>query len=260
MDEARESAAETIWRAWQRGEPLEALPEACRPATESEGYAAQAALEALADSPVVGWKIAATSAAGQAHIAVPGPIAGRIFASRLHRAPASISMRGNRMAVAEAEFAFVLAEDLPDQGAPYATEEVLAAVGALHPAIELPNSRFRDFTAVGAPSLAADNACAHELVLGPAADEGWREVDLAAHPVELWINRARVVAGSGADVLGDPRAALTWLVNSPPARSRGVRAGDVVTTGVCGRPAPVGAGDLLSARFGALGSLEVRLV
>ena len=40
-------------------------------------------------------------------------------------------------------------------------DEVLAAVATLHPAIEVPDSRFDDFTIVGAPQLIADNACAH---------------------------------------------------------------------------------------------------
>ncbi len=58
-------------------------------------------------------------------------------------------------------------------------DEVLASVATLHPAIEIPDSRYVDFTAVGAAQLIADNACAHQFVLGPAASGSWRSMDLA---------------------------------------------------------------------------------
>lgn len=44
----------------------------------------------------------------------------------------------------------------------------MAAVATLHLAIEIPDSRYRDFCAVGAPRPIADDACAHLSVLGPA--------------------------------------------------------------------------------------------
>ncbi|MCH9674210.1 MAG: hypothetical protein K0U93_22420 [Gammaproteobacteria bacterium] len=63
--------------------------------------------------------------------------------------------------------------------------------------------------------------------------------------------------GSGADVLGDPRIALAWLANSHAHRGCGLQAGDIITTGVCGVPAPIGRGDNLTADFGPLGGVEV---
>ena len=62
--------------------------------------------------------------------------------------------------VAEAEFAFRMAVDLPPRGRAYAVDQVLAAVATLHPAIEVPDSRYDDFTLVGAAQLIADNSCA----------------------------------------------------------------------------------------------------
>jgi 2-keto-4-pentenoate hydratase len=59
-------AAEVIWRAWTGGVLLDDLPSDVRPRDADEGCEAQQALEILA-GPRLGWKIAATSAAGQAH-------------------------------------------------------------------------------------------------------------------------------------------------------------------------------------------------
>ena len=260
MNQRARAAAALVADAWREGKVLSGLPESARPRDEAEGYAAQAALaDALGDA-VAGWKIAATSSAGQAHIGVSGPIAGRIFGHRKHASCAAVSLSGNTMAVAEAEFAFVFARALPPRSAPYDTDEVMAAVASLHPAIELPSSRFANFASVGAPSLAADNACAHEFVLGPATTSDWRQLELAGHPVQVRVNGSLAVEGYGRDVLGDPRIALTWLVNSIPMQTGGIRVGDVVTTGVCGRPAEVVVGDRVEASFGPIGVAEVSLV
>ena len=105
----------------------------------------------------------------------------------------------------------------------------------------------------------ADNACAHEFVLGPATDADWRAVDLAAHPVTLWIDGQEATTGTGADALGDPRAALAWIANNHAVQGAALRAGDIVTTGVCGRPSAIVAGNRVVADFGAIGTAEATL-
>ena len=58
---------------------------------------------------VAGWKIAATSLAGQKHINVDGPLAGRLLAGRELQPGTPVPLAGNLMRVAEAEFAFTMA-------------------------------------------------------------------------------------------------------------------------------------------------------
>ena len=123
-----EEAGRIILRCWTNGEAIERLPDRCRPRTVADGYAAQRALAAASGEAVAGWKIAATSVDGQRHINVDGPIAGRLLASRVHHGPGEVTLGANRMAVAEAEFAFVMGSDLPAREDAYAVEEVLAAV------------------------------------------------------------------------------------------------------------------------------------
>ena len=255
-----EEAGRIIHRCWTNGEVIEALPDACRPRTMVDGYAAQRALAAASGEPVLGWKIAATSTSGQRHINVDAPIAGRLLASRVHHSPCEVAFGANRMAVAEAEFAFVMDVDLPAREEAYSVEEVLAAVATLHPAIEIPDSRFADFTRAGSAQLAADNACAHEFVLGPATDAEWRAIDLAARRVALIVDGRVATTGRGADALGDPRAALAWIANNHAAQGAALRAGDVVTTGVCGKPGAVEPGSRVVADLGEIGTAEVSLV
>lgn len=261
-DDPVRSAADLIWRAWNDGRVMRGLPPGCRPADRSAGYAIQAALADHSAHPPVGWKIAATNPAGQRHINVDGPIAGRLLAEKMHAVGQVLPFGANRMRVAEPEFAFRFAAALPPRpdGAVYDIETVLAAVGSLHPAIEVPDSRFTDFTAVGAAQLIADNACAHDFVLGPAAPDGWTALDLAAHPVAAVRRRDDGLlerTGSGGNVLGDPRAALCWLVNEVTASGVALDAGQIVTTGTCLDPIPIQPGDTVSADFGTIGRIEV---
>ena len=72
-DDARQAAG-LLWKAWQAAGTLDALPEACRPASRADGYRIQSVLLAESGSRGWGWKIAATSEAGQKHIGVDGPL------------------------------------------------------------------------------------------------------------------------------------------------------------------------------------------
>jgi 2-keto-4-pentenoate hydratase len=205
-----------------------------------------------------GWKIAATSEAGQKHINVAGPQAGRIFAERVIADGGTASMAGNEMRVGEPEFAFRIGRSLPPRPAPYSVEDVLGAVDTLHPAIELPDSRFADFVKAGEAQLIADNACAHLFVLGAATTADWRAVDLVEQRPVVMLREKRFV-GYGGNVLGDPRVALTWLANELRQLGVTLKAGEVVTTGTCHPPLPIRSGDRFEADFGMFGRVSVAL-
>jgi 2-keto-4-pentenoate hydratase len=256
--EQLEAASDFLWRLWSEGRRTGEIPQEFRPRTRAEGYAVQALVERRSEKPVFGWKIAATSKAGQAHINVDGPLAGRLLAEKAFSGGAVLPFGPNHMRVAEAEFAFRMARDLAPRGEPYRVNEVTAAIGALHPAIEIPDSRYDDFTKVGAAQLIADNGCAHLFVLGEASDESRRDTDLIAHPVRA-VNGSVTHDGNGGRVLGDPLVALTWLVNELSGLGITLHAGEVVTTGTCVTPLPIEAGDEVKVDFGVLGHVSVRL-
>jgi 2-keto-4-pentenoate hydratase len=257
---AIEEAARTIWSTWRANERIEALPADCRPATRMEGYRVQAHVAQLSGQKIFGWKIAATSKAGQLHIGVDGPLAGRLLENRVFQSGASVPLEGNIMKVAEAEFAFRMERDLPPRKAPYSIDEVIAAVSSMHPAIEIPDSRYRDFVSAGAPQLIADNACASYLVIGAATPADWRRSNLARHQVTAHVNGKLVREGSGENVLGDPSIALTWIANELSQVGDALRRGETITTGTCIAPAPIAAGDHVVADFGVFGRVETRLI
>lgn len=283
-------AARLLWQHWQAGTALDALPSGLRPSSRAEGHAIQAQLPQVAGHAVVGWKIAATSAAGQAHIGVGGPLAGRMLAGELDREGAAVSLHGNRMRVAEPEFGFCMGVDLPPRAEPYTRAQVLDAVATLQPLFEVPNSRFADFAHAGEAQLQADNACSGRFVAGapPGSTTGrshvdtspfgggggsvpsggapnidWRALDLRTLKVHARVLDAQGCrlerSGDGSAVLGDPRDALTWLANELRALGITLRAGDLISTGTCMVPLEVRPGDTVHADFGVLGSLTLRL-
>jgi 2-keto-4-pentenoate hydratase len=209
------AAAKTLNDHWRAGTKLESLDASIRPQGRLDGYAIQAALGGHSTGKLFGWKIAATSEAGQKHINVSGPLAGRI-----------------------------LAETVIDSG------------GTLHPAIEIPDSRFSDFVGAGEAQLIADNACAHLFVLGDATSADWRACDLIEERPVVTLRGGRHI-GHGKNVLGDPRKALAWCANELRALGITLRAGEVVTTGTCCTPLPIQAGDLFAADFGVFGKVSV---
>ena len=254
------AACDLLYRHWTDGTQLEGLPPGLVPGTRAEAYRVQAFLEGRSQAPLYGWKIAATSVAGQRHIGVDGPLAGRLLAERVVADGGDCALGSNLMKVAELEFAFRMARDLPPRDRPYSQDEALEAVASLHPAIEIPDSRFLHFERVGLAQLVADNACAHRFVLGPAAEADWRALDLAAHKGRMFRNGAMAEEGAGNNVLGDPRIALTWLANELSAHGETLKAGQVVTTGTCLKPVPIAQGDHFEGDLGVLGRVSVSIV
>jgi 2-keto-4-pentenoate hydratase len=252
------AASRTLHQHWRAGTKLGGLDNGLRPRDRREAYAIQAELERTSSHKLFGWKIAATSAAGQKHINATGPMAGRILAETVIADGGTASMAGNEMAVAEPEFAFRMGRDLPPRPSPYSAAEVLDAVATLHPAIELPDSRYADFASAGEAQMIADNAYAHLFVLGAAASANWRSLDLVEErPVTTL--RGKQFVGHGKNVLGDPRVALAWLANELRQLGLTLRAGEVVTTGTCHPPLPIQSGDIVACDFGVLGKVSVAL-
>ncbi len=260
MTEGDNEAGRLLAENWLAGTKLTTLPEHCRPRDLAQGAQVQSTLGGYLKDGTVGWKLAATGLAGQQHIHVDGPLAGRLFASRVKFNNSQIPLDGNRMLVAECEFVFVMGDDLPPRAKAYSQGEVLEAVATLHPGLELPDSRFEDFTTAGAAQLIADNACAHYFVLGEAEVDSWRNLNLSTHKTCLHLNGEAATNGSGVDVLGDPRTALTWLANNHQLMGEGLMAGQMITTGVSGKPVAIKPGDHMCADLGILGQASATLI
>ena len=236
------------------------IPEAFRPDDIASGYAVQeAVVNRLLEKNgghAVGYKVACTNRLAQELLGTETPFYGRLLSPFVYQSPARVSAQDFSMRLVEAEFSFQVAADLPREGAPYDRESVADVVAALLPSIELVDTRYTVWTEVPLPSLISDNGCNSGWVRGDAV-EAWRHIDLAAHKVRLMVNGEDKLAGSGAAVLGNPLNSLVWLANTLCEQGKSLKAGDLVSTGVCTDVYLAEPGDHIVADFGTLGSAEV---
>lgn len=255
---ASSSAAQLLADARIIRKRLPELPLSVRPKSPQEAYPVQDALIAQYldhyGGSVIGYKIACTNATAQQQLNVDGPFRGRLLSHFCYDSPAHLDAGDFFMRVIEAEFAFRMARDL--SAAPHSRDEIIDAVEGVVPAIEIVDSRFSDWTTIGAPSLIADNACNAAWVKGQILTD-WRRFDLAAQATRVFVNGHLEREGSGANVLGHPLHAMKWLVKSLAETGLNLNAGQYVTTGVTTVVYMGQRGDHIVADFGPVGSVEL---
>ena len=219
-------------------------------------YAVQEELIRLGGGEVPGWKVTALAASDQAKLGADTPLGGPMLAPWFHRSPATLRLSTFQVPLLECEVAFRLGADLPPRDGGYTMDEVAAAVAAIVPVYEIADGRVPP----DSPALLklADSMNSGGLIVGPDVTD-WRGLDRGAIPIALTRDGAPVGAGSSARILGDPLKALVALANARPLPGPGLRAGQVVTTGTCTDPVPIGEGDWV-ASFAGLGEVRVRFV
>lgn len=206
-----------------------------------------------------GWKVAATTPDMQARLRSDQPIYGRVFKQFIVDSPFSIRFADLITPLVECEFVLVMKDSLPPRAEPYTREEVAAAVGALHPAIEVADCRFRDADLPPITGVLADGSASGHLVLGQKVED-WTAIDLAAAPVRLLTDGRLRREGTGAEAMGHPLNVLHWLANARSAFGDGLKAGDAISTGTCTRMIPPKPGETHVGDYGPLGTVEVRFL
>jgi 2-keto-4-pentenoate hydratase len=240
--EAISQAAGLLIEARESGVLLDGLPASCRPQDLDQAHAIQDATVAALGEAVAGWKVGA-------------PIDGRIVRGALLRSRI-IAARVPLLGV-EAEIAFRFDRALEPRARPYENAEVAAAVTAF-PAIEIVDSRFRDYR--GAPLLERIADCvSHGAFVEGAAQRRWREFDLSKLDARLEIDGQVVVQRVGGHPAGDPLLPAVELVNDL-RHTTGVRACQVMTTGTYTGLNFAKPGQRVSAIFEGFGSAEVHLL
>ena len=256
--------ASFLFNARRHGDVLEELPEAVRPCTVGEAYEAQAALVELlaADGQAkrpAGYKVGCTNSAAMELLGAEGPFFGRLLADAVCPSGTELAVGGAASLAVEPEFAFRVGEAMPSGEAPYDRDSVVPYLTTLLPSIELVGGCFRDITAVGVPSILADNALNAAWVTGVEREGEWSALDLAGIDVELWVDDVLRATGGADNVLGHPLNVVAWLANELNERGAQLEPGDYVTTGTCTAVERVIPGSEVRCEFGELGSVSVSL-
>lgn len=248
-----------LWQARRDGRVIE-IADAETPPDEAVSYQVQAEAVVASGHDRAGWKVGSTSLEAQKLLGTSGPGASPVLAPFSYPNGAAIPIYAAHQPALEGEFALRFGKDLPVRNEPYEEAEVLDAIDAVAPGLEVVGSRrvgglFGQGRMLVNADFGANIAFAH----GDWVSD-WRAHDLAAAGVSLIINGEVIAEGTGALALGSPLNVAVWLANNLSSRGIGIRAGEFVTTGTCTGVKPVKAGDQVTVDFGPIGKLEVSFV
>ena len=156
----------------------------------------------------------------------------------------------------EAELAFVTKATLKGPGVHIG--DVLRATDFVMPAVEVIDSRYKDFK-FDLKSVIADNSSSTRFITGGriAAPS---ELDLKNIGVVMEINGEIVELGAGAAVLGHPAASVALLANMLAERGEELPAGSFVMIGAITAAVAVNKGDSFTVRYQDLGSISGKFV
>lgn len=203
---------------------------------------------------VVGLKCGLTSFAKMKQMGVETPIYGFMTDSFVVHDASEIKMSDLIHPKVEPEIAFFTKEPIRGPGCHVGT--VLAATDFVMAAIEVIDSRYRDFK-FDLVSVIADNTSATRFILGgkatPVAD-----LDLATLGVVMEKNGKVEMVGAGAAVVGHPATAVAMLANHLAASGEEIPAGSIILSGGITEAIPVKAGDNIIVNVQGLGGVSTR--
>jgi 2-keto-4-pentenoate hydratase len=168
-----DAIAQRLVQAYHQHASILANP-ASGPSRIDTAYAVQRAVwqAMVGDNRPTAWKVGSPSREVV-------PTTAPVFPSRLATSPARFPGDLFMGLGVEAEIALRFGRDLPPQREPYPREAILEAIGSVHVAMELVDTRLADSEAAGPLWRLADNLLNGALVLGDAVRTGgsWSGMD-----------------------------------------------------------------------------------
>ncbi|MFF7549737.1 2-keto-4-pentenoate hydratase [Streptomyces canus] len=202
---------------------------------------------------IVGVKLGLTSEAKQRRMGISAPLTAWVTSGMRLEPGTPLGVASLIHPRVEPEIVFEMGEDLAGPGV--TRQAAMAAVKYVRAGLEVIDSRFTDFS-FALPDVVADNASAAAFVLGDvvvAPDE----LDLAAEPCTLSVDRETVAKAIGADVQGHPGEALALAANALGERGHRIEKGTLVLTGGLTDAVFLTPGHTVSAAFERLGSVSL---
>ena len=156
----------------------------------------------------------------------------------------------------EAEIAFVTNKEL--SGRNLTVEDVLAATELVVPAVEIIDSRYKDFK-FDLTSVQADNSSSTRFVVGSHAAKP-EDFDWSTIGVVMQKNGEIIELGAGAAVLDHPAASVAMLATMLAERDEVIPAGTFIMTGGITAAVLVEKGDSIVVRYQGLGAVTMKFV
>jgi 2-keto-4-pentenoate hydratase len=255
-DDQRHEVADLLARAEADREPVAPLVDAYPGMDVVDAYEVQLLnirRRVRAGATVLGHKVGLSSLAMQQMMGVDEPDYGHLLSDMEVSSESPVDAGRYCYPRVEVEVGFVLGATLPGEGC--TEEDVLDATEAVAPAIELIDSRIRDWR-IGLVDTIADNASSAGFVLGPERVKP-RDIDLLGIDAVLRRNDEVVAEGRSDAVLGNPVTAVAWLARKVASFGVRLEAGHVILPGSCTRAIDARPGDDFVAEFAGLGTVTL---
>lgn len=195
----------------------------------------------------VGVKMGFTSRAKMIQMGLNDVIWGRLTAGMQVEENSTVALSDYVHPRVEPELAFVLKRPLRGD---VTAVEALAAVEAVAPALEIIDSRYRDFK-FSLPEVVADNASSSGFVIGPWCSP---HADFSNLGLALNINGRPVQVGSTAAILGHPLRSLVAAARLSARAGEPLQEGWIVLAGGATPAEWLHAGQYVSVEMERLGS------
>lgn len=156
-----------------------------------------------------------------------------IFSQTIQRGEQCVLFADNNVVRIEPEIAFVLNKDLPANNRGYSEEEINAAIGSCHMALELMQSRFSDDSGAEFYEKLADCLVNQGMFIGP---EITREKAFYAAEINVSVYQGESEQHfAGKHPNPTPQSPIYWLINYMTRRGTDFKAGNAIITGsYCG--------------------------
>ncbi|PPQ33757.1 2-keto-4-pentenoate hydratase [Rhodopila globiformis] len=200
-----------------------------------------------------GYKMGLTSRAKMQQVGVSEVIWGRLTDAMRVEEGGELSRARFVHPRAEPEIAFIMRRPLEGR---VTAAEALAAVEAVSPAIEIIDSRYKDFR-FALPDVIADNSSSSGFLLG-----AWYrpETDVANLGLLVEVDGQVVQVGSSAAILGHPLRSLVAAARLIAAAGERLEPGDIVLAGGATAAHALSPGQFVRAEFEGLGSVSFTVV
>ncbi|MGE8203222.1 2-keto-4-pentenoate hydratase [Heyndrickxia sp. NPDC080065] len=200
----------------------------------------------------VGWKMGLTSFAKQQSVGVNQPIYGRLLKS-MEISTEELSLDGLIHPRVEPEFAFIMNKKL--QGNNVTEQDVWQATQCIMPAVEVIDSRYRDFS-FNLIDVVADNASSAKFLILKqkyTPDQfQWENIN-----VRMKLNGRVIQEGKGSAVMGHPVRSVVELVKMLNSSGLCIEPGMIVLTGGITEAIHVLTGDFIEVEFDQLATIDL---
>lgn len=205
---------------------------------------------------LVGYKLGNIAKVMQAAFGLDHPDYGFLHASSFIYEGTTVSRANHIKPFVELEPAFMLKGNL--KGPNVTVADVINAIDYAVPAIEIIDSRVKNW-AIDLPDTLADNGSTGGIIIGGTPR---RLTDLTLNDTRgyLKFNGEEVMSGNTKNVLGNPLAAVAWLVNRLAQYDIELKAGQFIMPGSCLQAVPMDKPGRWTCTFEGWGTIEFDVV